>query len=66
MNSEDIKKIFQPLVTDIQRLVEEQINLVKVKRLSEQHAKASEIKVSLSRPRIRGLAGADMLVRLFF
>ena len=41
-----MKKIFQPLITDIERMVEDQVNLVKVKRLTEGHAKANEIKVS--------------------
>lgn len=40
-----LKKIFQPLVTDIQRLVHDQVNLIKVKRLSEGHPKATDIKV---------------------
>ncbi|TVY38304.1 Heat shock 70 kDa protein 12B [Lachnellula occidentalis] len=44
MTSDDVKAIFDPLIADIQRLVEEQVNLVKVKRLSESHPKATEIK----------------------
>ncbi|TVY34329.1 Heat shock 70 kDa protein 12B [Lachnellula subtilissima] len=44
MTSADVKAIFDPLITDIQRLVEEQVNLVKVKRMSEDHPKANEIK----------------------
>lgn len=32
-------------MTDIQRLVDDQVNLVKVKRMSEGHPKAKEIKV---------------------
>lgn len=46
-SSDDVKRVFQPLITDIQRLVEDQVNLVKVKRLSERHPKANEIKVRL-------------------
>ncbi|EMR81826.1 putative hsp70 protein [Botrytis cinerea BcDW1] len=41
---DDLKKIFDPLITDIERLVDEQVNLVKVKRMSEDHPKATEIK----------------------
>lgn len=41
----DVKKIFQPLITDIERMVMDQVNLVMVKRLSEGHPKANEIKV---------------------
>lgn len=40
-----MKKIFQPLITDIERMVEDQVNLVRVKRLNEGHPKANEIKV---------------------
>ena len=42
----DVKKIFDPLINDIERLVDEQVNLVKVKRMSDGHPKAKEIKVS--------------------
>ncbi|TGO59388.1 hypothetical protein BCON_0045g00300 [Botryotinia convoluta] len=41
---DDLKKIFDPLITDIERLIDEQVNLVKVKRMSEDHPKATEIK----------------------
>ncbi|KAM0128669.1 hypothetical protein ACHAO1_008896 [Botrytis cinerea] len=44
MKCDDLKKIFDPLITDIERLVDEQVNLVKVKRMSEDHPKATEIK----------------------
>lgn len=43
-----MKGIFQPLMTDIQRLVDDQVNLVKVKRMSEGHPKAKDIKVCQS------------------
>jgi hypothetical protein len=43
--SDDVKAIFDPLITDIERLVDEQVNLVTVKRMSENHPKADEIKV---------------------
>ncbi|KAL9027294.1 MAG: hypothetical protein Q9196_004161 [Gyalolechia fulgens] len=43
-SSDDVRKIFQPLITDIERMVEDQVNLVKVKRLNERHHKAAEIK----------------------
>lgn len=41
----DVMSIFDPLIKDIQRLVEEQVNLVTVKRLSEGHPKGDQIKV---------------------
>ncbi|TVY51093.1 Heat shock 70 kDa protein 12B [Lachnellula cervina] len=44
MKGEDVKAIFDPLITDIERLVDEQVNLVMVKRMSENHPKADEIK----------------------
>ncbi|KAL8887793.1 MAG: hypothetical protein Q9215_004678 [Flavoplaca cf. flavocitrina] len=44
MKGDDVKKIFQPLITDIERMVEDQVNLVRVKRLNEGHPKANEIK----------------------
>ena len=40
-----LKRIFQPLITDILRLVDDQVNLVTVKRMTENHPKAKEIKV---------------------
>ncbi|KAL8946546.1 MAG: hypothetical protein Q9222_007073 [Ikaeria aurantiellina] len=46
MKGDDVKKIFQPLITDIERMVEDQVNLVRVKRLNEGHPKANDIKVS--------------------
>ncbi|CZT11384.1 related to hsp70 protein [Rhynchosporium agropyri] len=36
--------IFDPLIADIERLVDEQVNLVLVKRLNEGHPKANEVK----------------------
>ncbi|PVH80873.1 putative heat shock 70 kDa protein 12A [Cadophora sp. DSE1049] len=44
MKGNDLKAIFDPLIVDIERLVDEQVNLVKVKRLSDGHLKANEIK----------------------
>jgi len=46
-SSGDLKEIFDPLIDDIKRLVDEQVNLVQKKRISESHPKAGEIKVSL-------------------
>jgi hypothetical protein len=43
-----VKAIFDPLITDIERLVDEQVNLVVNKRLQEGHSKASDIKVSVN------------------
>ena len=45
-NRNDVKAIFDPLITDIERLVDDQVNLVTVKRMHEKHPKANEIKVS--------------------
>ncbi|TVY30987.1 Heat shock 70 kDa protein [Lachnellula hyalina] len=44
IKGDDAKKIFDPLINDIERLVEEQVNLVTVKRMSEGHPKATEVK----------------------
>ncbi|KAI9053981.1 hypothetical protein LZ554_002925 [Drepanopeziza brunnea f. sp. 'monogermtubi'] len=44
MKGSDVKDIFDPLISDIQRLVEEQVSLVTMKRLSEHHPKAEDIK----------------------
>ena len=45
INRTDVKAIFDPLITDIERLVDDQVNLVMVKRMSEDHPKADQIKV---------------------
>jgi hypothetical protein len=42
---DDVKSIFDPLINDIERMVEEQVNLVTLKRMSEGHPKADQIKV---------------------
>lgn len=44
MNGEDVRKIFDPLVVDIERLVAEQVTLVKMKRMSEGHPEANQVK----------------------
>ncbi|KAF4627027.1 hypothetical protein G7Y89_g11126 [Cudoniella acicularis] len=41
---DDVKAIFNPLINDIERLVEEQVNLVTIKRMSERHLKADQMK----------------------
>jgi hypothetical protein len=41
----DVQAIFDPIIIDIERLVDDQVNLVKVKRMSGNHPKADEIKV---------------------
>lgn len=51
---DDVKAIFDPLITDIERLVDDQVNLVKVKRMQESHPKANEIKVNFSSSDIYG------------
>lgn len=45
LDRDDVKAIFDPLISDIERLVEEQVNLVTLKRMSEGHPKADQIKV---------------------
>lgn len=45
---EALQEIFQPLIKDIQKLINDQVNLVIIKRLREGHPKAKEIKVSLT------------------
>jgi hypothetical protein len=42
----DVKAIFDPLIIDIERLVDEQVNGVIKKRLQEGHSKADDIKAS--------------------
>ncbi|MCJ1283392.1 hypothetical protein MMC26_002720 [Xylographa opegraphella] len=44
LKGDALKRIFQPLITDILRLVDDQVNLVTVKRMTENHPKAKEIK----------------------
>lgn len=41
---EDVKDIFEPLIVDIERLVEEQVNLVKIKKMSESQSEATPVK----------------------
>jgi hypothetical protein len=48
-NREDVKRIFDPLITEIERLVDDQVNLVTVKRMSEGHPKAKETKVTATK-----------------
>lgn len=43
--SADVKKIFQPLITDIERMVQDQVDRVKIKRMDQGHPKANKIKV---------------------
>jgi hypothetical protein len=43
--SADLEAIFNPLITDIEKLVDDQVNLVMSKRKSEEHPRAAEIKV---------------------
>jgi hypothetical protein len=45
VNREDVKAIFDPLIADIERLVEDQVQGVLLKRNHENHPKAREIKV---------------------
>jgi hypothetical protein len=45
LNREDVKAIFDPLIANIERLVEEQVQGVLLKRSQENHPKAREIKV---------------------
>ena len=41
-----LKDIFEPIINDIDRLVSQQINEARVKRLTEQHPKGGKITVS--------------------
>jgi hypothetical protein len=43
--SADLEAIFNPLITDIEKLVDDQVNLVISKRTLEEHPRAAEIKV---------------------
>jgi hypothetical protein len=45
-SSEVVENIFKPLIEDIGRMVDDQVNLVQKKRLAEGHQKGSEIKVN--------------------
>ncbi|KAL8856127.1 MAG: hypothetical protein Q9178_007252 [Gyalolechia marmorata] len=45
MKGADVKNIFQPMIRDIERMVQDQVNLVTVKRLKERHPKANKIKL---------------------
>ena len=44
-HSDVVEAIFNPLIADIGRMVDDQVNLVQKKRLAEGHEKGSEIKV---------------------
>ncbi|KEF53944.1 uncharacterized protein A1O9_09739 [Exophiala aquamarina CBS 119918] len=44
MKSEIVEGIFKPLIEDIGRMVDDQVNLVQKKRLAEGHAKGAEVK----------------------
>lgn len=44
--SRDVRDIFEPLVVDVEGMVEEQVGLVRLKRLSERHEQGKLIKVS--------------------
>lgn len=45
--SNDLYQIFAPLITDITKLVEAQVEAIKVKRLKENHPKGDEVKAIL-------------------
>jgi hypothetical protein len=45
---ETLQQILPPLITDIKDLVEQQVNMAKIKGLEEGHPKAKEVKVSLT------------------
>jgi hypothetical protein len=44
-----VEKIFEPLIEDIGRMVDDQVNLVQKKRLAEGLGKGTDIKVMLMR-----------------
>ena len=43
--SKDVKQLFQPLVTDIQKLVDDLVQEIRVKRLGEHQAQGEKTKV---------------------
>jgi hypothetical protein len=45
LNKETLTSIFGPLISEIEKLIDEQCNMVKIKRMQDGHAKADEIKV---------------------
>ncbi|KAH7370903.1 Hsp70 family protein-like protein [Rhexocercosporidium sp. MPI-PUGE-AT-0058] len=44
MEGNDVRAIFNPLITDIERMVAEQVQLLTIKRMSEGHPKAEIVK----------------------
>lgn len=44
MKSEIVQDIFRPLIEDIGRMVDDQVNLIQKKRLAERHPKADQVK----------------------
>ncbi|KAI9888402.1 MAG: hypothetical protein M1814_000494 [Vezdaea aestivalis] len=44
LTGEMVKEIFDPLLDNVNQLVDEQINMIRLKRMSEQHPKANAIK----------------------
>ncbi|TVY90525.1 Heat shock 70 kDa protein 12B, partial [Lachnellula willkommii] len=66
MKGVDVKSIFEPLINDIERLVDDQVNLVKVKRLSDNHPKADEIKMTWYIHRGEDLEREQTIVFQFF
>lgn len=45
--SDAVHSIFEPLIAAIEKLVAEQVNKVRLKRVSENHARGMEIKVRI-------------------
>jgi len=43
--SDSVLSIFEPLIAEIEKLVAEQVNKVRLKRVSENHERGKEIKV---------------------
>lgn len=46
-HSNDLYRIFEPVYSEVKRLVNEQIQAVKLRRLQDQHPKGKDIKVCL-------------------
>lgn len=59
-------EIFDPIILDIERLVSEQINEARLKRIMDHHPKGKEITVSISHCRMRQISRLEDIVRLSF
>ncbi|KAI9654197.1 MAG: hypothetical protein M1821_006725 [Bathelium mastoideum] len=58
LSARDIREIFQPVFEEINKLVKQQVNEVRLKRLSESHPKGTDIKAIFL---VGGLGGSQYL-----